>query len=134
MRESKVEYSDDSYDVVITVRQSSMKSSIKRQVLQGKQAALLKQREKEGEPAPPHYRYYALRTLPELFGATVEIVNAKDAPLKLPEEMDIDEFMELPEALVVLWEKATYGVNPLWAAVPEDDESGEESEPDKSSG
>jgi len=132
VRESKVEYSDDSYDVVITVRQSSMKSSIKRQVLQGKQAALLKQREEEGEPAPLHYRYYALRTLPQLFGSTVEIVNAKDAKLKLPDEMDIDEFMELPEALVVLWEEAALGVNPHWMI--KDDESGEESEPDKSSG
>ena len=134
MRESKVEYSDDDYDVVITVRQSSMASSIKRQVLHGKQAALLKQREKEGESVPFHYRYYALQTLPQLFGSTVEIVNAKGAKLKLPDEMGIDEFMELPEALVVLWEKATYGVNPHWMATPEDDDSGEESEPDKSSG
>ena len=134
MRESKVEYSDDDYDVVITVRQSSMASSFKRQVIRGKQAALLEKRQEEGEAVPPHYHYYALRTLPELFGSAVEIVNAKDAKLKLPDEMDIDEFMELPEALVILWEQATYGVNPHWMATPEDDESGEESEPDKSSG
>lgn len=132
MRESKVEYSDDDYDVVITVRQASMKSSIKRQVLRGKQAALLEQREKEGEPAPFHYRYYALQTLPQLFGSTVEIVNAKGAKLKLPDEMGIDEFMELPEALVALWEEAALGVNPHW--LPKDDESGEESEPGKGSG
>ena len=132
MRESKVEYSDDSYDVVITVRQASMKSSIKRQVLVGKQAALLAKRKEEGESVPVHYRYYALQTLPQLFGSTVEIVNAKDAKQKLPDEMDIDEFMELPEALVALWQEAALGVNPHW--LPKDDESGEESEPDKSSG
>jgi len=133
VRESKVEYSDDDYDVVITVRQSSMASSIKRQVLHGKQAALIAQREKEGEPVSIIYRYYALQMLPQLYGSTVEIVNAKDAKLKLPDEMDIDEFMELPEALVVLWEEAALGVNPHW--LPQrDDESGEESEPDKNSG
>lgn len=134
MRESKVEYSDDSYDVVITVRQTSLAASFKRQALYVKQAAEILKKEKEGGTVSIYERYAALRTLPELYGATVEIVNAKDAKLKLPEEMGLDDFVQLPEALIILWERATYEVNPQWMTRQVDDESGEESEPDKNSG
>lgn len=134
MRESKVEYSDDSYDVTITVRQASLSDAFKKYALAAKQEAEIQRRDDEGDPVDFRVRWAARRTLPDLYGATVEIINAKGAKLKLPEEMGIDDFMQLPEALIILWERATYGVNPHWMPRRKDDESGEESEPDKNSG
>jgi len=132
MKESIVEYSDEEYDVKITVRQCSLAASFKRQAIRAKQVAHLLKMEKEGNKPNIYERYAALRYLPELYGATVKIVNAKDAKLKLPDEMDLDAFMALPEALIILWERATYEVNPQWIA--RTDDSGEAKEPGKSSG
>ena len=133
MKESIVQYSDDNYDVTITVRQASLAAAFKSYALRAKGEAEILKREKGGM-IDIYVRHTARRTFPELYGATVEIINGEDANLKLPDEMGLDEFLQLPEALIILWERATYETNPQWMPQRKADESGEVSEPVKNSG
>jgi len=163
MKEQIVVYKDDDYDVEIAVRQVSYGEGTRRYALISREQARLKEREKKGDVADWGIQWAALRLLPACTCATVEIhnlpreriktlevaldkatddeaiekIHAKIEKLKgmkeLQQEMDLDEFLALPEALVIHWEQAVYGCNPHWLPVPKEDKSGEAQEPSDNS-
>ena len=78
----------------------------------------------------PLMMWTAFRALPDCLGATVEIRNLDESKQSLSAELSFDEFLDLPEALIQMWQEATYAVNPHWLPrLREEDESGEAPEP-----
>ena len=131
MRQHTVVYKDDDYDVEIEVRQTSLSGSYRRVALQSRELAQSKERGNAKGPEDYFTQWVGWRTLPSCLGATVEIRNLDKAKTQLPSEMNLDEFLALPEALVIVWERAVYECNPHWMPVSEEEEeSGEAPEPD----
>jgi len=128
MRERKIVYKDDDYDVEIVVRQATLEAGFSRYALQSRERARLKAKDADDSFM---VQWAAIRTLPDCVSGTVEITNK--GTKELSTEMDLEGFMLLPEALVVLWEHAIYECNPHWLPQPKDDEQGEASEPSDNS-
>ena len=136
MKQGLVEYKDDDYHVKITVVQCSLAQGFRRNAAHAINAAKMKVRETEGKIPGFQERYVAFRTHPELVGATTEVQNLEDAKVQLPAEPTLEEFLELPEALILVWERVVYQMNPHW--VPEmpkekggkEEAKGEVKEPD----
>ena len=61
----------------------------------------------------------------------LKIKNKRGSKKKLRKTITLEQFLELPEALYVIWEKAAYEVNPTWAPQQEEEtpEQGEAQEP-----
>jgi len=125
MRERTVVYKDDDYDVEIVVRQASVEDSFRRMSLHSREKARLTGR--EGEEFYLPLRWTALRTYPELVSCTAEIKNLDADKKQLSSDLSLDDFLQLPEALVFTWEGATYECNPhlMPQRVQEEDKSGE---------
>ncbi len=118
MREATVEYHDDDYNVQLVVVQCSLERGFRRSALQAENAVFLKKRESEGGAIEFQERYVAFHTHPECIAATKEIHNLDGAAMQFPDTtITLEDFLKLPEALIVLWEKAVYALNPHW--VPE---------------
>jgi hypothetical protein len=133
MRERTVIYKDDSYDVEIVVRQATLGASFKRIKLRSREQAQMKAKDAEVS-SDPLMLWTAFRALPDCLGATVEIRNLDKEKQQLSTELSFDEFLELPEALIMLWQESTYEVNPHWLPSPrEEDESGEAEGPSDNS-
>ena len=130
MKQGLVEYKDDDYHVKITVVQCSLAQGFRRNAAHAINAAKMKVRETEGKAPGFQERYVAFRTHPELVGATTEVQNLEDTKVQLPVEPTLEEFLELPEALILAWERVVYTLNPHWIPempkVPEKKEEGKE--------
>ena len=126
-------YKDDDYDVEIVVRQASYGGGFRRYAILSREQARLKEREEKGDSSDWITQWAALRTLPACVCATAEIRNLDKEKKQLVSEMDLDELLALPEALVIEWEKAIFACNPHWMPTPKEDEPGEAQEPDDSS-
>jgi len=135
-RESVVEYRDDDYNIEITVVQASLERGFTRASLSQRMDAQLRARKiEEGAEIGNElqYRFVAIRTYPEVMAATKQIKNVPDASgkstsqLSLP--MSFEDFIALPEALVMLWEQAVYAMNPHWVPKrPKEEAEGGEAE------
>jgi len=118
MKTSVVEYKDDDYDVQLTVRQCTLEQGMKRTSLRVEQELALKKRgEQKGVGAANsaallQRQWLALRTYPDLLASTVEISGKHLGDLSV--DMAFEQFMQLPEALVMVWEQAVYRVNPQY--------------------
>jgi len=78
-----------------------------------------------------YFRMTLLQTYPDCL-AVASVVNHKGAKKKLVlEDLSVEAFMELPEALVIEWEQAALKCNPHWIPQPpkEKDVEGEKPEP-----
>ena len=133
MRERTLVYKDDDYDVEIVVRQASYGDGFRRYAIISREQARWKEQE-EGGLADWNRHWAAFRVLPAFTCATVKIKNLDPEKQQLVSEMDLDVLLDLPEALVILWEKAVFECNPHWVPTPAvEDESGEAQEPGESS-
>ena len=131
MRTRTVAYKDDGYDVELVVRQMSLGGGFRRLALRSREAARFKERFKEpGEDAANYLQLHwvAHFMLPACLGAT-EIKNLDADKIQVLDEMDLDDFLALPEAMVILWENAVYECNPHWMPRMKEDEQGEAREP-----
>ena len=134
MRTRTVVYKDDSYDVEIDVRQAALGGGFRRTALRSRELAQSKKRDAPEGPEGYLAQWVAFRTLPDCLGATAEIRNLDKEKEQLSSEMNLEEFLALPEALVIVWEQAVYECNPHWMPLPkEEEESGEAPEPDDNS-
>ena len=134
MRERTVVYKDDDYDVEIVVRQAALSAGFRRTALQSREMARLKEKDKVEGAEGYLVQWAAFRTLPDCLCASVEVRNLDKEKTQLSSEMDLDQFLSLPEALVIVWEQAVYECNPHWMPIPKEEEkSGEVPEPDDSS-
>jgi hypothetical protein len=133
MRERTVIYKDDSYDVEIVVRQATLRQSFVRTKMYSREKAQMKARDAEVQ-SDPLMMWTAFRALPDCLGATVEIRNLDKEKQQLSTELSFDEFLELPDALIIMWQEAAYECNPHWVGKTEkEDESGEAEGPSDNS-
>lgn len=98
MRQEVVDYKDDTYDVLITVRAARVIDGIRRTCIMAEQI---------GEPVEA-YLY------PTCICSVDSIENRDPGKKQLSQYLTAEEFLELPEALVILWEEAAYRANPHW--------------------
>ncbi len=105
MLETKVfAYEDSTYKLTVTVKEANVADGIKFTAMVT-QAGMI---EKEEDWLTAVYR---IRTFPALICGTQCIEG--EPPVSL--EMTFDEFLELPHALIQLWEEAVFELNPLWS-------------------
>lgn len=128
MREHVITYKDDDYDVEIVVRQATLKDSFKRVKLRSREEAQMKARDAEVQ-SNPLMMWTAFRALPDCLGATIKIRNLDESKTQLSDEITFAEFLELPEAMIILWQEATYECNPQWLPRPKEEKQGEAKEP-----
>jgi len=127
MKTQIIEYRDDEYDVVITVKQATLADGLRRQAKIAEMVETLKKEEAQGETRSLIERFAILRLFPECTIGTANIENRDANKKQLSTEMSIADFLELPEALVVMWQTAIYACNPQWILKME----GEAQEPGK---
>lgn len=135
MQESSIKYEDGQYNVEIVVHQATVRDGIQRTLLLNQQLCELKAQEKAGKSADLMTRAVATLTYPACMAATAEVRNLDVNKKQLKKKLTLDEFMELPDALVYLWEDAAFQLNPHWLPPapkkkkkPEEGEGGEEGE------
>ena len=129
MRTRTVVYKDDDYDVELEVCQVSLVQGFRRIALHSRELARLKER---GQEADLMVQWVAIRSLPDCLACT-NIKNLSKDKKQLPTELSLDEFLALPEALVIVWEQAVYECNPHWLPQRKEPEQGEAQEPADSS-
>jgi len=155
-------YEDNDYDVSITVTAATVLVGSRRASIIGQQHTALamllwgKKTDTDGKLVDEYigndenFSKYLIRTntYPACIAGTVKIENlfgdaeeyvagrGEQAPLQLSLDITPEDFMELPEELVVTWLEAIYELNPHWAPTPapgtapaEQIEAGEENEP-----
>lgn len=107
MQQEFVEYRDEMYSVLITVRAARVIDGIRRACIIAEQ------------PTEPAETYLA-RT--HTYAACVCSVESIENPAlgkrPLLPSITVEEFLELPEALVLLWVDAAYSVNQHWLPSP----------------
>lgn len=150
MEARTVRYRDKNYNVLIRLRQARVVEGIKRStIIQENLGRETVKAAAEGEDALQltvegiSHRVVAIYTYPACIAATVAVENletytgadGEEHPftngLELKADLSLEEFLELPEALVLMWEGAAYELNPHWAPrlVPREDEEGKDKEP-----
>lgn len=129
----EVRYRDEEYNVLIHLRQARVIEGMKRgQIIQERLGAETVKTVAEGEGAPVPTldtltsRLVSFYTYPACIAATTSVDNLKSYTgadgkkhpftdgKELAADIPFDEFLELPEALVVLWEEAALELNPHW--------------------
>lgn len=109
MIQKTISFKDSSLDVCLTVSEADVLAGMKRTRLKYEGLSL------EGEDSDR--RLLRLYTFPDLIAATV-------AAEGIPWPLDFEDYLNLPDALGALWEKAVYALNPHWLpASKEEDES-----------
>ena len=145
MRKSLVKYQDDDYNVEIEVGQANIAMGLERSEL------WYDSRTGELTERPLLTRVAILQTYPSCIAATLSVKNLpkldeEGSPLldedgkeiPYPEQLSMDElsleaYLALPEALGAIWKDAVFDLNPHWLPVmPEEEgEEGEAEEPSK---
>lgn len=159
METKVIAYEDGEYNVEIVVRKARLIDGIRRTVLIAQERAAMlaaygikskgdddaaeseELRTAMPEGAESYLWVYRMHTYSPCIAATVEIRNLEGAGMKLSKDISPEEFLELPEALVLLWENGTLEINSHWALrIPKKaevgetpEEAGEENEPADSS-
>lgn len=133
MATREVRYRDEEYNVIIHLRQARVVEGMKRtQIIQDNlERAVLEAKARGEDPPEPTVENLALRVLrfytyPACIAAVTSIENPKSYTgaddkshpfvngKELMPEMTLEEFFELPEAMVLIWEEAAYELNPHW--------------------
>ncbi|MDD5220384.1 MAG: hypothetical protein PHV11_07450 [Candidatus Bipolaricaulis sp.] len=136
MRTETVHYVDDDYDVTLVVVQATMREAVKRATLRSTEEGVLKNA--SASSLDSYYEWWVrVIDYPCFVAATKEVINhasdddipedLRKKPFALP--VSGEEFLDLPEALVALWERAVWSLNPHWIPSMELDEKGKASEP-----
>lgn len=129
MDQATVEYRDGEFNLTILVQQATVRMGWSRAGLTAKFEGQLKSLPAD-QQTDLATRYTVFRTMPELLGATISIKNNKGATKKLDKDVSLQEWFDLPEALVMAWEQAVYKLNPHWVIkTPEEQQQGEAQEP-----
>jgi hypothetical protein len=102
MHEKTVSYDLDGQTVTITVTRATAYTGVKR--------SMLSYDGMKNSPKTDDDAMRVLRTLtyPDLVAPVKEAIG-------IPWPISFDEFIALPDDLVVLWESAVYEVNPHWS-------------------
>ncbi len=93
----------DGTQVKITVKRANGYAGMKRSMLTYEAV----QKNEQNEETDPVIAILRTMTYPDLIAATVTAEG-------VPWPMRFEEFMELPDDLISVWEEATYAVNPHW--------------------
>lgn len=141
MRKQVVTYQDDEYDVLITVRAARVKDGIRRSLIINEQlgtnlgeevdrlAAVAKKVEEEKKkkeeetptvtvpplgPGELGIRLLRMYTYPACVCSVDKVENLDPKKEQLSADISVEDFLELPDALVFIWEEAAYELNPHW--------------------
>ena len=127
MRSEKVTYTDDNYDVVISVRQATVLDGMRRAILDIEASA--ESLDLVEEKHAGYLRFMVSEVYPSCMASIESIENGEDAEKKLSKEMSFDDFASLPDALFQQWQKVVYDLNPHWVYRRPETKQGEEKEP-----
>ena len=108
MKTETIRYNEDGYDVTITVSQAT--------VLMGMKRTRLQIEGNEADEQDENRRLLRILTYSDLMAATIEAEGLPSWPL------DFEDFLTLPEKMVIEWERAVYDLNDHWRARPADEE------------
>jgi hypothetical protein len=131
-----IEFKDEEYDVKIVIRRATIFDGILRASLQVHVGRELEGRpDKEGEV--PELRLtlslYSRYVYPACMSCIETLENNPEALKSMGANLSLDEFLGLPEPLVVAWEREVFKLNPSWEYPfrrgPEEADRGEEEEP-----
>lgn len=129
----RIEYKDDKYDVVLTVRQATVIDGMNRSVLVSKMYALAPTRDGASE-VEQFQRVVLIQTYPACLAAT-DIESSGE--VELTTSITPEDFLLLPEVLFKQWEEAVFRLNEHWifrrTSSAEGDTEGEASEPNEES-
>ena len=119
MKKTVVTYKDDEYDVELTVRQATVMDGMDRSA---KMALIHAQPfDAEGATATARFRRYMLMQTYAACLSVTEIVN--HGTKKLKPDISPEDFLELPDSLVLVWDRAVFELNSHWVIrVKEEDE------------
>jgi hypothetical protein len=133
MKTQKVLYKDEEYDLELTVRQATVADGMERSVrlaqLHGSRATKAQDTAKLQENLKDRMHYLLLLQMYPACMAVTDIVSR--GSIKVTAEMSPEEFMQLPDKLVVDWERVVFALNEHWVMrrSEESDEKGEGKEP-----
>lgn len=131
MKEETIEYKNDKLNVVLTVRQATVMDGMNRSVLLAKMYGDTPDIDSLSDVERLR-RMLLVRTYPACLAVTSVINRGEDAILM---DMTPEQFLTLPDALVMQWEDAVFRLNPHWVirrrTSQEDDEEGEAKEPNE---
>lgn len=159
METKVIQYKDSEFNVEIVVRKARLIDGIRRTVLIARERALMlaaygvKPKDDDAKETAElqaaaamsgeesYLWVYRMHTYPPCVAATVEIKNLEGAEVELSKDISPEDFLELPEALVMQWESGVLEINPHWIfrsakevkAGETPEEAGEENEPADSS-
>jgi len=119
MKKVVVTYKDDDYDVELTIRQATVMDGMDRSA---NMALIHAQPFDVGKASnTDRFRRFMLMQTYSACLAVTEIVN--HGTKKLKKDISPDDFLELPDGLVVPWDNTVFELNPHWVMrTKEDDE------------
>lgn len=136
-----LEYQDDEYHVILTLRRATVKQGITRSTLINEALLEARQQQRGKTPDPATLGESIIRTYtyPSCVAALVKVENksvkGKPPAMKVPDEPTFEEFLDLPDGLAFQWEELAMKLNPHWAPrFPEETEEGKEPPPSEQPG
>lgn len=117
-----VRYRDDEYDVALKVKTASIAMGVKRSALLQAQHMILREMDPletvDGvdRVRPEIFPEWTLRTItyPACVAGTTAVRFGENSKTFDHTKMTVEEFMELPERLVVEWQRNILELNPHW--------------------
>jgi len=119
MKKVTVKYQDDEYNVVLTVRQATVADGMDR----GSRMAVMYSQPFDhatATAAERMTRYMLFQTYPSCLAVT-EFVSTGTKTLDA--NISPEEFLELPDSLVFVWDRAVFELNPHWAKSDREEET-----------
>jgi len=110
VNEETFEYKSDKLNVVFTVRQATVFDGMNRSVLLSQMYSTTPSGEDMSEVERLR-RMLLIRTYPACLAVTSVINRGDDAILM---DMTPEEFLQLPDVLVMQWEEVVFRLNPHW--------------------
>jgi hypothetical protein len=105
-----VEYDQGGVKARLVVAQATVRMGIERQAMQ--EAA------RRHRDEMPRVGLLRLLTWPDLVASTVDGAITVGETVRPVYDLTFDEWLDLPEALVMEWESAVYALNPHWLPSP----------------
>ncbi len=143
-KQQVIEFADGEIDVKITLRSATVRDGLRRVAYRQEGEDLLKVEKAKEVTTTLESRlllsetWLSLIVWPCCMACVAGIDNKPDSTRKILVPMDLEDFMNLPEALAIAWENGAFEMNPHWTPPSRDTEGelteqGEESEPDDKS-
>lgn len=130
MKEETIEYKDGALNIVLTVRQATVLDGMTRSV----RVAQMYAKPLEGEDVSDVERMQRLMLIqayPACLTVTSVVNRGEDA---ISMDMTPEEFLALPDILVIQWEEVVFRLNPHWVVKRRsqaEEDLGEVSEPNE---